>query len=158
MIAILSGRRLAKALALSLLIAGTLDISDALIFYGLRGVPPEGLLQFIAACLIGIRAMHGGVATALLGLAIHYTITLFWAALFLLAASRLGFLTRHPVVCGLLYGGVIYIVMNFAVLPLTRLPPRTHHLPAAVLLNGVLALMLFQGLPIALIARRFVRA
>ncbi|HTV09103.1 MAG TPA: hypothetical protein VMD97_08695 [Candidatus Aquilonibacter sp.] len=153
----MSSRQFAKALGFCLLIAGTLDISDALIFYALRGVPPEGLLQFIAGCLIGIRAMHGGIATALLGLAIHYAITLLWAALFLLAAARLGILKRHAVLCGLLYGGIIYIVMNFAVLPLTRLPPRTHHLPAAVLLNGVLALMLFQGLPVALIARRFIR-
>lgn len=157
MIGILRGRRFAKALGLCLLIAGTLDISDALIFYGLRGVPPEGLLQFIAACLIGLRAMHGGIATALLGLAIHYTITLCWAALFLLAATRIAFLTRYAIPSGLLYGGIIYIVMNFVVLPLTRLPPRSHHHPLPVLLNGVLALLLFQGLPIALISRHFIR-
>jgi uncharacterized membrane protein YagU involved in acid resistance len=150
------GLRFAKALALCLLIAGTLDISDALIFYGIRGVPPAGLLRFIAACLVGVSALHGGLAMAALGLAIHYTITLFWAALFLLAASRLAFLTRRAILSGLVYGVVIYILMNFVVLPLTRLPPRSHHLPPAVLINGVLALMLFQGLPIALIARRFI--
>jgi uncharacterized membrane protein YagU involved in acid resistance len=94
---------------------------------------------------------------AALGLAIHYAITLFWSALFLFAATRLAFLTRHAVVSGLLYGVLIYVVMNFVVLPLTRLPPRSHHLPSAVLLNGVLALMFFMGLPIALIARHFAR-
>jgi len=121
-----------KALALCLLIAGTLDISDALIFYGLRGVPPLGLLRFIAACLVGVSALHGGLGMAALGLAIHYT-------------------------SGLLYGSLIYLIMNFVVLPLTRLPPRTHHLAPAVLINGVLALVLFMGLPIALIARHFMR-
>ena len=94
---------------------------------------------------------------AALGLAIHYTITLFWSALFLLAATRVPFLTRRAILSGLVYGGLIYVLMNFVVLPLTRLPPRTHHLAPAVLLNGVLALMLFMGLPIALIARHFVR-
>jgi hypothetical protein len=150
-------RTFAKALLLCLLIAGTLDISDALIFYGLRGVPAAGLLRFIAACLVGVSALHGGLAMAALGLAIHYTITLFWSALFLLAATRFTFLTRHAIASGLIYGGVIYIVMNYVVLPLTRLPPRTHHLAPAVLVNGVLALLLFMGLPIALIAQRFAR-
>ena len=153
----MNNSRFFKALLLCLLIAGTLDISDALIFYGLRGVPPAGLLRFIAGCLLGVSALHGGLAMAALGLAIHYTITLFWAALFLVAASRISFLTRHAIASGLLYGGLIYVVMNFVVLPLTRLPPRSHHLAPAVLINGVLALMLFMGLPIALIARRFAR-
>jgi uncharacterized membrane protein YagU involved in acid resistance len=146
-----------KALLLCLLIAGTLDIADALIFYGLRGVPPAGLLRFIAGCLLGVSALHGGAATALLGLAIHYTITLFWSALFLLAATRFTFLTRRAILSGLIYGGLIYVLMNYLVLPLTRLPPRTHHLAPAVLINGVLALLLFMGLPIALIAQRFLR-
>ena len=153
----MNNSRFFKALLLCLLIAGTLDISDALIFYGLRGVPPAGLLRFIAGCLLGVSALHGGLAMAALGLAIHYTITLFWAALFLVAATRISFLTRHAIASGLLYGGLIYVVMNFVVLPLTRLPPRSHHLAPAVLVNGVLALMLFMGLPIALIARRFAR-
>ena len=150
-------RSFLKALALCLLIAGTLDISDALIFYGLRGVSPERLLQNIASALIGPQAFHGGLTTTLLGLAIHYAITLCWAALFLLAATRVSFLTRYAVLSGLVYGSIIYVVMNFIVLPLTRLPPRSHHIPPAVLLNAVLALLLFQGLPIALITRRFLR-
>ncbi|HEV2576244.1 MAG TPA: hypothetical protein VGU25_03440 [Acidobacteriaceae bacterium] len=149
-----SSRSFLKALVLCLLVAGTLDISDALIFYGLRGVSPERLLQNIASALIGPQAFHGGLATALLGLAIHYAITLCWAALFLLAAARFAVLTRHAVIAGLVYGGIIYVVMNFLVLPLTRLPPRTHLPPPVILLNAVLALLLFQGLPIALIARR----
>ena len=153
----MTGPRFAKTLALCLLIAGTLDISDALIFYSFRGVPPTGLLRFIAACLVGVSALHGGLAMAALGLAIHYTITLFWSALFLVAAARISFLTRYAIASGLLYGVLIYVLMNFAVLPLTRLPPRSHHLAPAVLVNGVLALMLFMGLPIALIARRFAR-
>jgi hypothetical protein len=152
----MNNSRFFKALLLCVLIAGTLDIADAIIFYSLRGVPPAGLLRFMAGCLLGVSALHGGLAMAALGLAIHYTITLFWSALFLLAATRIGFLTQNAIASGLLYGGLIYIVMNFAVLPLTRLPPRSHHLPPAVFINGVLALLLFMGLPIALIARRFI--
>lgn len=153
----MTGRSLLKALCLCLLIAGTLDISDALIFYGLRGVPPERLLQAIASGLLGLSAMHGGVPTAWLGLAIHYTITLCWSALFLFAAARLTFLTRYAILTGLLYGGLIYIVMNYVVLPHTRVVAHPHHPAPIVLLNGVLALLFCMGLPIALIARHFIR-
>jgi len=153
----MTGHRFLKALGLCVLIAGTLDIADALIFYSFRGVPALGILRFIAGCLVGVSALHGGLGMAALGLAIHYTITLFWATLFLLAASRLTFLTRRAIFSGLCYGAIIYVLMNFVVLPLTRLPPRTHHLAPAVLINGVLALLLFMGLPIALIARHFAR-
>lgn len=156
MTGITSGR-FAKALGLCLLIAGTLDISDALIFYGLRGVSPVRLLQNIASALLGPSAFHGGLATAALGLAIHYTITLFWATLFLLAASHVAFFTRRAILSGIIYGGIIYVLMNYVVLPLTRLPPRSHHPAPIVLANAVLALLLFMGLPIALIARRFIR-
>ncbi len=152
-----TGHRFLKALFLCLLIAGTLDISDALIFYGLRGVSPERLLQNIARALIGPSAFHRGLATAALGLAIHYAITLSWSAVFLGAAVRFRLLTRHAIVSGLLYGGLIYLLMNFVVLPLTRLPPRSHVTPPVILLNAVLALLFCMGLPIALIARHYLR-
>ena len=162
------GGNFAKALLLCLLIAGTLDILDALIFYGLRGVPPARLLQSIASGLLGAAAFRGGLSTAALGLGIHYTITLFWAALFLFVALRLTFttpsataqptfLTSHAVLCGLIYGAVIYVLMNFVVLPHTRMSARGPHPAPIVLINGVLALLLFMGLPIALIARHFSR-
>jgi len=58
------------------------------------------------------------------------------------------------VICGLLYGVVVYLVMNFVILPLSRVPPR----PAAVTLpsriNAVLALLFFIGLTISLLTRR----
>jgi hypothetical protein len=149
-------RSFTQALALCLLIAGTLDISDALIFYGLRGAPPKILLQAIASGLLGPSAFHGGTSIAALGLAIHYTLTLCWAALFLLAASRLAILTRHAILSGLAYGAIIYVVMNYLVLPCTRVIIHPH--PSfAIVFNGVAALLFCMGLPIALIARRFTR-
>ena len=63
-------------------------------------------------------------------------------------------LTRRPVSSGLIYGVIVYVVMNFAVLPITAIPPR----PAAITLvnriNAVLALMFCIGLPIALLVRK----
>lgn len=75
----------------------------------------------------------------------------------MLAASRVPFLTRYAILSGLIYGGVIYVLMNYVVLPLTHLPPRSHHPVPIVLANAVLALLLCMGLPIALITRHFIR-
>jgi hypothetical protein len=141
-----------SALAACVLIAGTLDISDALIFYGLRGSHPLVLLQVIASGLIGPTALRGGVKTALLGLAIHYTITCAWAALFLLAVSKLPIARWHPLLSGTLYGLLVYVVMTYLVVPHTRLVGHPHfHL--VVFVNAVLALVFCIGIPIAYISR-----
>jgi uncharacterized membrane protein YagU involved in acid resistance len=142
-----------KAIALSCLIAGTLDISDALIFYGLRGVPPTRLLQNIASSLLGRAAFAQGVRSAILGLLLHYFIATTVATIYILASRQLP-LSRRPIFYGFLYGIVVYIVMNYVVVPLSKIGPRPN--PRLIpLTNGVAALILFIGIPIAFIARRY---
>jgi hypothetical protein len=143
---------LAKAIASCVLIAGTLDIADALLFYGLRGTPPLLLLQVIASGLLGPSALHLGLPGAFLGLAIHYSITCAWATLFILASLRFPALRRRPGLSGPFYGLLIYVVMNFVVLPHTReVGHRVFTLP--VTSNAIAALVLCMGLPIAIISR-----
>jgi hypothetical protein len=43
------------------LVSGTLDITDALVFYGLRGAKAIATLQSIASGLLGRAAFRGGV-------------------------------------------------------------------------------------------------
>jgi len=143
---------LAKAIALCVLIAGTLDIADALIFYGLRGTPASVLLQVIASGLLGPAALHLGLRGAFLGLAIHYSITCAWATLFILASLRLPALRRRPGLSGPIYGLLIYLVMNFVVLPHTRVVGHPVF-KLSVTLNAIAALILCMGLPIAIISR-----
>ena len=136
------------------LIAGTLDITDNLIFNQFRGISPIRVFQYIAGGLIGMKSFQLGLASVALGVLIHYTIALFWTGVFYTASRKFSILVRRPVICGLLYGVVVYLVMNFVILPLSRVPPR----PAAVTLpsriNAVLALLLFIGLTISLLTRR----
>src|SRR5579875_2619437 len=139
------------------LIGGALDISDALVFYGTRGVPPERLLQGIAKGLVGTRAMLGGWVTATLGLGLHFVIAFGAAAVYYAASRKFGMLRNRPVVSGLLYGVAVFLFMNMIVVPLSAI----HRSPAAMLAfsvvsaNAVLALMLFIGLPIALAVNRY---
>ena len=135
------------------LIAGILDITDALVFFGLRGAKPIRILQSIAAGLLGPKAFKGGTATAALGLALHFLIALSAAAVYCAASRRLPFLRRRPLLWGLLYGALVYLFMNFVVLPLAGVPPGLTS--TAVVVNGVAAVMLLVGVPIALIERRY---
>jgi hypothetical protein len=145
-----------KAIALAGLCAGTLDIADAIIFYGVRGVPAMRILQGIAYGLIGHPAYAQGARSALLGLLLHFFIATSFATIYILASRRLR-LSRHPLLYGAIYGVAIYAVMNYIVLPLSHIGLRPLPPPAA-LVNGVLALVVCVGIPIAFIARHFDRA
>lgn len=141
-----------KALALGTLVVGTLDILDAFIFFGLRGASPVRILQSIAAGLLGREAaIQGGAATALLGLALHFTIAFAIVGLYFLASRRAPVLVRHAIVFGLLYGIIAYFVMNYVVIPLSAASRGAFSTP--VFLNGILIHMFGVGLPAALFAR-----
>jgi len=137
------------------LFAGTLDITDNLIFNQLRGITPKIVFQYITSGLIGLQAFRGGLASVALGVAIHYTIALIWTAAFFAASRKLAILSRRPVLSGLVYGGAIYLIMNFIVLPLSRVPHPRSAVTIASRVNGVLALLFFIGLPISLLVRRY---
>jgi len=136
------------------LIAGTLDITDALVFSAFHHLTPARIFQYIASGLTGPWAFHAGMASIALGVVIHYAIALFWTLLYWAASARIAILIRQPVLCGLLYGGLVYVVMNFVVLPLSRVHHAHGHTPLPSLINGVLALLFCIGLTVALLTRR----
>jgi uncharacterized membrane protein YagU involved in acid resistance len=138
------------------LVALTLDICAAFVTAWLRaGVRPLRLLQFVASGLIGAAAFNGGVKAAILGLALHFLIATGAAVVFYLASQKWLFLIEHPVNFGLLYGIVVYLFMNFVVLPLSSITPRPMTLSGFII--GILTIIFCVGLPIALIVRRFSR-
>ena len=141
-------------LLITALVAGTFDISYATGFSYVRsGVPPSRVLQFVASGALGPDAYTGGTAAAAIGLGFHYLFALLFTAFFFAAARAMPSLRRRPVVTGVIYGIGIYLVMNFVVIPLSRIGPR----PMAatiVLLTGLLVHMFLIGTPISLGARR----
>ncbi len=132
-----------------------MDISSAFILAYPKGVGPIRVLQGVAAGLIGREsAINGGLATAGLGLAIHFFIAFVVATVFYVASRKLVFLTRHPVISGLLYGVIVYGFMYWIVMPLAY--PVVHPSISRDV-TAVCVHMLFIGLPIALIVRRYSR-
>jgi hypothetical protein len=137
------------------LFAGTLGIADALIFNLLRGIAPVMVLQYIASGLIGTASFHGGLASTGLGLVLHYLIALGWTTLFYIASRKVAILTLRPVLSGLIYGGLIYMIMNFVVLPASGVPHPKSTTTIAAIVNGVLALLLCMGLPVSVLTSRY---
>jgi uncharacterized membrane protein YagU involved in acid resistance len=144
------------------LTAGALDFTYANIFYYLwKQIPPIKIWQSVASGLIGKAAYDGGLATAALGTALHFSITIVMAAAFVLVNQRLTFLARQPLVFGVLYGVFLYYFMNGVVLPLSSFPtpPDMSHFPMVgksiePFIGGLLIHAFGVGLPIALFARR----
>jgi hypothetical protein len=141
-----------RAIAWGGLLAGVGDITFAFVVW--RSVGPVRVLQSVASGLLGTAAREGGLATAALGAVLHFTIAFIWATVFWLASRRLKVLVRHPVVCGLLYGAVVYGFMYCVVLPLSAIHAKLPTDISAILLS-LTGHMLLVGLPIALAAYKF---
>ena len=139
--------RSARAVLYGTLAVGTLDALDAVIFFGLRGATPIRIFQSIAAGLLGRAAFSGGVPAAILGVALHYVIAFGIVLTYYLASRRFDLLRRRPVVCGILYGVLVYFVMNRVVIPLSATTAGPFVLP--VFVNGILIHMFGVGLPAA---------
>ena len=137
------------------LIAGTLDITAACVYSRLRAnVKPMRVLQSVASGLLGPDSYKGGVKTAVLGLALHFLIATTATIVFYLASRKLRFMIARPVTWGLVYGVLVYLFMNFVVLPLSALQMRTPP-PLSSRIINCLIIMFCVGLPISLIVRRF---
>jgi hypothetical protein len=141
------------------LVAGTLDLLDAFLFFGMRsGARPMAILHSIAAGLIGRDAARaGGIPTAALGLVAHFLIATIIATIYVIASRFLPVLRKRWLVCGLAYGVVAYFVMTFVVVPLSNAGPGriAFALPITpVLMNGLAIHAFGVGLPIAYFASR----
>jgi hypothetical protein len=137
------------------LFAWTVDITDNLIFNQLRGITPKMGVSIHRQRIDWYTGFPGWSAICRTGCGNPLTIALTWTDVFYAASRKLMVLTRRPVVSGLVYGGAIYLFMNFIVLPLSGVPHPRSAFSIASRINGVLALLFFIGLPISLLIRRY---
>jgi uncharacterized membrane protein YagU involved in acid resistance len=135
------------------LVAGTLDIVFATVFWGLKAdVPGQRILQSVASGLFGPAAFEGGLKTASLGLLLHYVIAICMALALYVVAKRWPMARDLPVRAGAIYGVFLYLVMNLVVVPLSAARPGSRD-PVWIGLS-VAVHMLLIGIPIALFVRQ----
>jgi hypothetical protein len=148
----MSSLSFSRALVYATVLAGALDAADGVVFFGLHGLNPIQVLQYIASGLLGASSFRGGLSTAGLGVLVHFSIALAVAAIYILASRRIPALRTQWLMLGLLYGAAVWAVMNLAILPLTAVDPD--HITTAALLNGVIGHAILVGMPIAFFAKR----
>ncbi|MET4570224.1 hypothetical protein [Rhodanobacter soli] len=128
-------------------VAGSLDILAAAL---INRVDPLIIMRAIASGLLGRAAFQGGLPVAALGLLLQWAMSLLIAAIFVFAAGRMSWLSRRWIAAGLLYGVVVFVVMEYVVVPLSA--AAKPHFTAPSLAENLLAMWLF-GLIVSFFAR-----
>ena len=135
------------------LVAAILDIAFACLYWALdSNVPATRILQSVAAGALGRSSFDGGAVTAAYGLALHLLIVLAMAAAYYVAAGRWFPLRERPFRFGGAYGLLLYVIMNYVVVPVSRAEAGPDD-PLWVAL-GVAAHVFLVGIPIALAGGR----
>ena len=132
------------------LVAGTIDIGAACT---INQVGPVPILRFIASGLLGTPLAHEPWVYCL-GMVLQWLMSIIIAAIFVSAAVRIPALLRRWIAAGIAYGVVVYFVMTFVVVPLSR--AKSGHVTWTSFAENLLAMIVF-GLIVAYIAQRMQR-
>jgi hypothetical protein len=148
-----------KAVLLTTLLAGTLDIIAAHIHATVTtGQFPTKMFYAIAGGAIGMKtAFSGGPLVFALGIFIHYFISLCFTLFFFLVYPAVNKVLPNKYWIGLLFTLFAWLTMNFIVLPLTALPQK----PFVLDINKVIGFLIFIvvfGLPISLMTDRYYKS
>ncbi len=133
---------------------GILDGAAALLNAWFRSaIPPARVFQYIASAMFGRDAYGGGGSMIATGVFLHFLVAIIWSAVFFVAFPRVPLLRGNKWWVGCAYGIIVWLAMNFVVLPLTQAPPLKFTVQGVV--TGLLIHMLIVGVPIVLMVRRW---
>ena len=142
-----------KPILIATLVAGTLDLALAIIFFAVQGAPLVAVPHAIASGLLGTKAFRGGIPTAVLGVALHYFIALSVTALYYALSLNIGLLNRQPILSGTVYGLAVFLFMQHVVIPHSAEPHSTPS--SAWIIADIASHIVFIGITIALITRHY---
>lgn len=147
--------KIVKYILITGLIAGTLDISAAIINYMIAtgGKNPVIILYFISSGVFGQFAFSGGLFYAVCGVVFHFVIAYSFISFYFFVYPRTRKLLKNRYLCGAAFGIATWCVMNLVVVPLSKTPPTGFSLRQFIL--SILFLILFIGLPAAISAEKF---
>jgi hypothetical protein len=112
------------------------------------------VLRFVASGPFG-SAPSPTLGWAAVGLAVHFAIMACMAAAYMLAASRIPALLRSPILAGLAYGVLLWLVMYWIVLPIRFGMALPHTLWGIG--NALFSHCILVGIPMALVAKAHFR-
>jgi len=141
---------LLRPFVLATLICGTLDILLAVFLSLQRGKNPADMLRFVASGPFP-PATEWGAGGAALGLAVHFTLMAIMVGSFLVLVSQRPALLDKPLLAGIAFGLITYVIMNLIVVPL-RWPAAFPPKPVGIA-TQLFAHLVLVALPTVLIAR-----
>ncbi|MFB9841517.1 hypothetical protein [Mucilaginibacter ginsenosidivorans] len=144
-----------KTLVSLCLLTGTLDAMAALLI-GYK-VSPAVIFQFIASGWFGKAAFAGGTAMVLWGILFHYLIASAFSIVFFILYPGFIQVLKNKYLTGVVFGLMTWAIMNLAVLPLTNIPKRAGGVKPLSLIEGIVALIIAIGIPVAVITERYYR-
>jgi hypothetical protein len=149
--------RLIKAAAVTGLTGGALDFAAASVIYpaAFPGLTVMRIWQSVAEGVLGKPSYDGGLATALLGVALHFFIALCAGAVLVWAMSRASVFQRLWIASGAAYGVSMYYFMQLVVLPLSQVELRHPNTKALAIGLGI-HIFVF-GLGSAFVASRLLK-
>ena len=133
------------------LIVGVLDLTYAIVVYSPR--KPILVPQTIASGVLGTNSYNGGAQSAVVGVILHFVIALGAATVYYVASRYLPFLIERAVLCGIVYGALVYLFMHVVVLPLSAAPHG--HMPFVYKAAEFVEHWFCVGLPISLSVRHY---
>lgn len=145
-----------KTIVSSGLVAGTLDITAAILIYSviLHKTTAEKILRSIASGIFKNEAYTNGIEMTILGLGLHFFISLLFAWFYFKIFPYLPFFKINTFLSGVSYGFFIWVVMNLIVLPIAFPVLPEKNLDTALLLS-ILIVICCVGLPIAFITKKY---
>jgi hypothetical protein len=140
------------------LIAGTLDILSAFIYYYIKSGKTNFLVifQFIASGIFGKSAEEGGTPMILIGFILHYAIAFSFTVFFFWLYPKMNVLSKNRLVTGIVYGLFVWTVMNLVVVPLSNTVHRPFKIEGALINMGILIVCI--GLPLSYIANAYYKS
>jgi hypothetical protein len=110
----------ASTVAIAGVTAGAIDLGFNIVKALNAGTSVLRPWKGVAAALLGKDAVvQGGDAMAVIGVGLHFLITIGAAAIYYLVAKRQGWLVRHVFLSGLAFGTLFFLAMNYVILPLS---------------------------------------
>jgi hypothetical protein len=116
-----------RAILVGGLVAGTVDIEAAAL---INHVGPVLIAHYIATGVMGKAALSAGAPAAYLGLLLQWGMSVVIAAIYWFVTAGMPQLRQRWWLGGLLAGVVIFLVMNFIVMPFSAAPVTLHEVIA----------------------------
>lgn len=145
------GEKPARLLLRATLFAGTLDLLSAMVYVLIDGRNPLAVPVGIASA-VWPGALKAGAPALVVGVLLHFAIMLAMVAAYMMVARRLPRLAARPAISGVLYGIVLWMVMNLIVLPL-RWPALFPHVTVVSFAEQIFSHIVLVGLPLAWMTR-----